>query len=205
MGRLKEYTFQGRNLVGDVFIETGTYEGETTQAALDAGYPRIHTIEVCERLFQHSQKRFENEPQVTVHHGSSPDVLPSVCDPSLKTTFWLDGHYQSGPRDEMDPTVGECPLLAELDVIVGVPWATKPVVIIDDARIFTSGEGRDAWMRDVRLDPAQWPTLIDIMLRLGQDYLVVEHNDMLFCLPDAAKQGASDGPELEEVAQVAVG
>lgn len=180
MGQLHNFTIDGRSLVGDVFIETGTYQGDTTRAAVDAGFRSVHTIEVCGRHVARARQRFATEPRVTVHCGSSPDVLPSVCDPDRATTFFLDGHYQGGELDEIDPRLGQCPLLMELDIINAVPWIVKPYIVIDDAFVFSASTSRMAF---VNLDPRQWPTLAEVMAKLVDNYSVHNRNDMLFCFP----------------------
>ena len=152
--RLQTYSFHNINLVRDVFIETGTYEGETTACAMKAGYKKVHTIEVNRRLAAAAKAKFAGTI-VTVHCGSSPDILPFVCDPTAATTFWLDAHYQGGPKDEMDIRYGECPVIQELDVILSVPWEKKPYILIDDAHIFAMKPNRDEFVAGRNLNPRE--------------------------------------------------
>ena len=183
-GSLERFCFQGRSLVCAVFIETGTYLGQTTENASRAGFEHVHTIEVSARLFALAKERFATRPDITVHYGSSPDVLPGLCDPTLSTVFYLDGHYQGGPLDESDLLVGECPLILELGVIQAVDWKMLPVIIIDDSKIFTiAPESRDAYLRSCHLDPAFWPTYRQVIDALGSAYCVYEEDDRLYCIP----------------------
>lgn len=192
-GSLERFDFQGRSLVRDVFIETGTYLGQTSDNASRAGFKHVHTIEVSDRIFALAQERFAGRTDVTPHHGSSPNVLPSLCDPKLSTVFYLDGHYQGGPLDENDPLVGECPLILELDIIRAVAWETLPIIIIDDSKIFTiAAESRDDYLKNCHLDPAFWPSYQQVIDALGPAYTVYEEDDRLYCIP-----GESHGSELE--------
>ena len=129
--RLKEFTYNGQSIVGDPFIETGTFQGETLENARIAGFKVLHSIEVFEPNFTAALQKFVDWPQVQLHLGSSPDVLPTIINPELTTTFWLDAHFQGGDVRECDPVYGECPLLAELEAIFAIQWAIMPLILID--------------------------------------------------------------------------
>lgn len=199
-GRLERFDFRGKSIIQDVFVETGTYLGETTENALRAGFKFVHTIEVCERLVKLAREKFSNRNNVTVHHGSSPDVLPSVLDPNLSTTIYLDGHYQGGPIDENDPLIGECPLLLELAVIRAISWKQLPIIIIDDSHIFTMND-RDSFLMNHNLNPIFWPHIHEIVDAIGPSYTIIEDDDRLYCFP---LKGNQHGQELEEVSEVAM-
>src|SRR5919197_4861798 len=92
-----------------VFVETGTYEGDSLQAATDF-FDELHTIELSDELFARAAERFEGSPQVQVHHGSSPDVLGELSGRLRRRSvlYWLDAHWcgEDSARGEV-----ECPLL----------------------------------------------------------------------------------------------
>jgi hypothetical protein len=138
------------------------------------GFLTLHSIEVCEANFLAARAKFSGLPNVHLHYGSSPDVLPAIIDPKLPTTFWLDAHYQGGDRREQDKKYGECPLLAELRVIFSYDWS--PIVLIDDAHMFDHlippGFNRD-----------HWPTVAQIRDALPASYRLQEHNGILYCTP----------------------
>lgn len=62
----------------DVFIETGSYVGDGIQQALEAGFSEIISIELSDKYYQHSKKRFESNPNVKVILGDSFKVLPEL-------------------------------------------------------------------------------------------------------------------------------
>ena len=68
----------------EVFVETGTFEGATVDAAL-AYFDELHTIELSDELFAQATARFEGSPTVRVHHGASPEVLSKLAGPSAPT------------------------------------------------------------------------------------------------------------------------
>ena len=115
-----------------VFVETGTYFGDTIWYLRDT-FEQLHSIEVDPYLFAQASSRFRRMPSVVMHQGDSGSLLSGIV-PSLsgKTMYWLDGHYSAGITGS-----GElhCPLLRELESIF-VLTASPFVIAIDDARCF---------------------------------------------------------------------
>ena len=113
-------------------VETGTFLGDGTQAALDAGFKHVFSIELYPDLHARALRRFANESRVTLLGGASVERLPEVLSLlSEPATFWLDAHYCGGP------TAGAwaCPLLHELDLIARHPIKTH-TILIDDRHLF---------------------------------------------------------------------
>jgi len=140
--------------VGKVFVETGTYLGDTVQLALDAGFDLIHTIEVDQRMFDKCQKRFKNNDKVKLWFGDSVDFIPKIVDELTgSATFWLDAHA-SGPLP--GGRYAPCPLVLELEAIYGKKKLSitengsetihekssinNHTIMIDDRRLFGSAE-----------------------------------------------------------------
>lgn len=148
-----------------VWIETGTYLGDGVESALRHGYNECISIENNRPICERSVARFRGNPRVRILFGASPDVLPLIIDPRKTTTFWLDGHY-SGSPGERDTKYGECPLLAELDVITRVEWKNPPVILIDDAFMFLDWAD-DPGYRYLQstYQRAEWPSITDIRSR----------------------------------------
>lgn len=119
----------------EVFVETGTFLGDTTWA-FRKRFRRIHTIEVEPSLAGLARRRFARHGHIEVVEGDSSQVLEDLCGriegPCL---FYLDGHYSGGITGMGEV---ECPILAEIDAIFE---RTRPPfrIVIDDARLF----GRD--------------------------------------------------------------
>lgn len=126
-----------------VFIETGTYLGDTLEA-LRNDFAQLHSIELSPQLYQDAKRRFRDAPQITLHQGNSGDVLPYLLEqldePCL---FWLDGHasgHDTAQPDELTP------ILHELKAIVAHP-VKQHCIMIDDAREFGRGKGYPALKR----------------------------------------------------------
>src|SRR3990172_7062591 len=94
----------------DTFIETGTFYGDTTDAAAKI-FKHIHTIELSSQLYEKACKRFKNNPTISVHLGDSAEqlkkILPTISGSIL---FWLDSHYCKGGTKAESNT----PILHEL-------------------------------------------------------------------------------------------
>ena len=151
----------------EVFVETGTFFGDTTWA-FRKRFRRIHTIEVEPSLADLARQRFARQSHIEVIEGDSSQVLEELCgrikQPCL---FYLDGHYSGGITGMGED---ECPILAEIDAIFGrtrVPFR----IVIDDARLFGS-------------DPA-YPTLAELRGHLLQHdpslKIRVENDAILLC------------------------
>lgn len=129
----------------EVFIETGTCEGNTLANAA-AVFGECLSIELHYPNYLNNAKKFLPSKNVRVFYGSSPDVLPNIINPNKTTLFWLDAHFMPGldvsvptwtPIPDCKPDkYGQCPLLAELDAIVSLPWSVPFYVLIDDSHLF---------------------------------------------------------------------
>ncbi len=112
-------------------IETGTFRGDTS-LLLAQHFGECLTIERSDHLARRAQERFAGDSRVTVHHGSSRDLLPTLLpDPSRPCFFWLDAH---GIYDFSGPNAEENPLLQELSTIINSRLTGETIVAIDDAR-----------------------------------------------------------------------
>tara|TARA_R100000005_G_C4956577_1_gene174877 strand:- start:319 stop:957 length:639 start_codon:yes stop_codon:yes gene_type:complete len=102
-----------------IFIETGSANGDGIEAALQAGFAKIYSIELNEYFAERCRKRFEGKP-VEIIEGSSCDKLPSILK-AVKDPFflWLDAHYSTGPYigEKMDVYLPkELAVIASLEI-----------------------------------------------------------------------------------------
>jgi hypothetical protein len=146
---LREWVGQANHLLwteprifGDVFVECGTYFGDSVVTARKV-FPTVHTIEISSELWEAAHKRFAADPNVTCHFGHSPDVLATLL-PQLDRTpvvVWLDAHWSKGSTSFHDVHV---PLLHELRVISEM--AQGPcLLLIDDVRLFGGAQDGIDW------------------------------------------------------------
>ena len=97
-----------------IWIETGTYLGETTETLAQLG-KHIYSLEPSERLFLKAVERLKGFSNVTVFNGPSEQFFESACSlANGRVMFWLDGHYSGG---ETFKGRHECPVETELETI----------------------------------------------------------------------------------------
>jgi hypothetical protein len=120
------------------FIETGSYNGEGIQAAIDAGFENIISIELTPDYFNICASKFQNNQNVKIINGNSVDVLNDVLkNINESCTFFLDAHYM----DETTMVVDKwCPLMDELEVIkkhiIG-----QNIIMVNDMRCWQESNG----------------------------------------------------------------
>ena len=113
------------------FIESGSYQGDGIQRALDAGFPCVYSIELSASLHWHCKNRFAWNPAVHLVLGDSSAVMSLVLDEiDAPATIWLDGHYSSGITARGETNT---PILKELEAIAQHP-IKKHTILIDDIR-----------------------------------------------------------------------
>ena len=114
----------------NIFIETGTSEGDSVETARLCGFSKIFSIESDIETFNIAFNRFKNFPNISIFNGKSIDILPDLLkeihEPVL---FWLDAH--SDCESEMTP------IFQELDIIETFEFAST--VLMDDIRLIGCG------------------------------------------------------------------
>ena len=123
-----------KHKTNDLFIETGTYVGWGIEAALNAGYREIHSIELYEPFYRHCKQRFCAFGYVNLYHGdSSADLKEILNQIDRPATFWLDAHLDCLIKERIEPDV-PIPLLHELSIIAQSPIKNH-TILIDDRRL----------------------------------------------------------------------
>lgn len=115
-----------------VFVETGTYMGDTTHIA-KSHFQHVYTIELSEQFANMAKRRFASDANVTVIQGDSSTAIKSVCERVEQPAFfWLDGHWSGGSTAK---GAKDCPLYEELQSIMTY-CKESCVIAIDDVRLF---------------------------------------------------------------------
>jgi hypothetical protein len=120
-----------KKYLNNIFIETGTYYGDSVQKAIDAGFKTIYSIELGDALYNKCKDRFKGIDNVYLYNGDSGKVLSEILSYiSESVTFWLDSHFSG-----VDTVMGESitPLLKELEIIKNHP-VKDHIILIDDLR-----------------------------------------------------------------------
>jgi hypothetical protein len=123
-----------------IFFETGTNLGQGVQAALDAGFDNVISVEKDPAWFTLAHDRFHADKRVTLLEGSSPRHLEERCPVMAKPhVFYLDAH-----------SVEENPLLDELQAIGLSPYRSH-TILIDDVRMFGTPDWHGLKFEDARV------------------------------------------------------
>ena len=160
----------------NVFIETGTFFGETIEQFKN-DFRHLISFELSIELAERASKKFKDQQNVTIVNGDSGKLLqvylPEISEPCL---FWLDGHYSSEffvGEEYIVTAKGDkaTPIVEELKAILSHK-VVGHVILIDDARCFT---GKD-----------DYPTIKElkkIVKKSGKDLSVKVKRDMIRIRP----------------------
>ncbi len=141
---LKRYNFileEAKKNDIKIFVETGTYLGDTTNAVSDY-FNKIYTFEISEELVKMARNRFANKNNIEIIQGDSgvelKNILPKI---NQRTCFWLDGHYSDGflhaERNNLDT-----PIINEIEIIFTSNIKDlNNIILIDDAFEFDGTRG----------------------------------------------------------------
>ena len=123
----------------DTMIETGTFRGDTIYTLRNA-FRKIYTIELSDVLYRQAVRRFRRNPNVNLLHGDSGKVMAKLLsEVNDRCIFWLDGHYATTSEGLFAKGESTTPIFDELRAILA-HRVKDHVILIDDARLFISGE-----------------------------------------------------------------
>lgn len=119
-----------------IAVETGVWKAKTTQI-LSTLFDEVHSIELSEPLYIAALETCKDLDNVTLYHGDSALVLPTLNFPA-PTFYFLDAHFM--PRNRTKESIaGHFPLWAELDHILTRPY--NDIILIDDIHCFGNPRG----------------------------------------------------------------
>lgn len=125
----------------DLWIETGTYLGETTLYLGRKGLPVI-SLEPSKELAESASRRFLSHPNICIVNSLSEDRLDAILSevsPAVDhLAFWLDGHFSAGST-YCGPL--QTPITSELSIIAKYNSRFNTItVFVDDFRCFVNGQ-----------------------------------------------------------------
>ncbi len=170
----------------DIFLETGTYKGNTVQRALEF-FPEIHSIELGKKFYLDAVNRFKNHNNVHLYLGDSANVLPKIL-PHLNNktiAFWLDGHYSGGATAKGEQ---DTPIMKEIEAIAKTQTYDS-ILLIDDIRLFDTIVTNNKEHRQ-----PGYPIVQDIVAKINSfnhDYNVAVIGDILIAYPSNKNIGVS--------------
>jgi hypothetical protein len=121
----------GKRFGVEVLIETGTFMGDTLEAA-KRQFAQLYSIELSPELHGRVKQRFAADHNIHLFQGDSAEILKKIL-PVVRgrSLFWLDAHYSGGVTAR---GASDTPIIQELDAVLA--FSHTCVVLIDDARLF---------------------------------------------------------------------
>jgi hypothetical protein len=126
----------------NVWIETGTYLGETTQI-LGNRSSKVYTIEPSLELVNLAKLNCGALTNIEFFNGLSENLIEKIIIslnvPELKdVSFWLDGHYSAGNTFQGPSAT---PIRKELEIISQhLPKFQQLTIFVDDVRGFPTNQ-----------------------------------------------------------------
>lgn len=119
--------------LNEIFIETGTYVGETL-SSVKTEFIKLISIEITDNYYNYSLNKFSGDNNIELIKGDSLYVLPKLATryDNSKIVFFLDAHCSAGDTGKNDLDV---PLIEELKIIEQL-FNNNLLIIIDDADLF---------------------------------------------------------------------
>ncbi len=164
-----------------VFVETGTFKGDSVAAVLPY-VERAISVEFSQPLWEQAAERFRDLPNVEVHLGDSAQVLARLGDALREESvlFWLDAHWCVA--EDTGGEHSQCPLLHEMAAIGHL--GANSVLMVDDARLFLAAPPAPH-------DVTHWPSFHEIeraLRRLSKRHEIAVVNDVIVFHPSVATQ-----------------
>jgi hypothetical protein len=154
----------------DVFVEGGTYKGDTAKS-MGEKFKKIYTIEKSDVMFEIAKENLKDAINITLLKGDTREHLDSIMENNENILFWLDAHWSGGDTyGEED----ECPLIEELEIIF--KYNKNFVVLIDDARLFLAPPPYPHNFKN-------WQSLTDILKAIPESWELIEFKDVIYLFP----------------------
>lgn len=156
----------------DIFIESGTYLGDTTFTLKDI-FKEMYSIELAKDLYKNAIQKFQPYKHIHIIFGDSGVELPKLI-PNIKgnAIFWLDGHFSGGITAKGDL---DAPLENELDAIQkSVNKGFSHIILIDDARLILNETKYTGYPRFEELKEWVSRNLPEYKLSEEKDILIIK-------------------------------
>lgn len=172
----------------DVFVETGTFRGDTVELVRER-FKTVHSVELSREHYEAARLRFADRAHIDLVCGDSAEALarwmPGLHKKSV--LYFLDAHWCAA--DNTAGGASQCPLLDEIRAIGRLN--DESLIVIDDARLFLAPPPAPHEISD-------WPDMNAVLValqRASPSHRAMVLNDVILFFPPSA------GVALREYAQ----
>ncbi len=155
----------------DIFVEGGTYYGETAKS-MSKNFRKVFTIEKSDTVYDIAKENLKNISNISLLNGDTREHLHNILVGNDNILFWLDAHWSGGQTYGKED---ECPLIKELEIIF--EHNKNYVILIDDARLFLSPPSLPHKIEN-------WPSLKELVAVIPSDWDFVVLKDVIYLIPD---------------------
>jgi hypothetical protein len=171
---IKQKILESHNIYNSVWIETGTYYGETT-LFLSKISKKVISIEADKRLFKIAYDKFRLTKNIEIHFGESQKLLNNILFENKSfgnINIFLDAHLCNDHKKNIR-TFGtskkSTPIMLELMIIKKYLKNFKNIkIFIDDIRLFNSNyhnyPGTDIIINWCKKNNLKWKIEQDILI-----------------------------------------
>lgn len=131
----------------EIFVETGTYLGDSVRAAFELGYKRVLSVEADASLHAQAKARLSDLPEHQLKNlhlffgdsGNKMQEMMSLVD--SRALFWIDAHTTNGD-----------PAFVELEFIKQHPIKNHIIIVDDIPLYFGDGTSLQKVIRTINPD-----------------------------------------------------
>jgi hypothetical protein len=158
------------NYKNDIFIETGTYQGDTIYEVVNNNKykpSKIISLELSDVFYNNCKQKFKSYPNIHLYNANSKyDLYDIIKNINSQITFWLDSHWCGIPDVGCD-TETLCPVLYELEQIKQHHIKTH-TIMIDDIRLM-----------DNQHFPVTLPEILNKIYEINPNYNIKYYDDCM--------------------------
>lgn len=159
-----------------VFVETGTYEGDTIDV-VQSYFEAIYSVEIFPAYYEKARQRFSEGKNIYLYQNNSPDFIKEIKSQIQDSSclYWLDAHWCATEGDQLQAS--QCPLIEEIQSIDVLN--NNSVILIDDARLFLCPPPKPHIID-------QWPRFSSILRELqniSDNHEILILNDVILYIP----------------------
>lgn len=154
----------------DVFVEGGTYKGNTARTMSEI-FKNVYTIEKSNEMFNIANNDLSNISNIVMLKGDTREYLSTILENNNNILFRLNAHWC---RELTNGVKDKCPLIEELNTIFSLK--KNFVILIDDARLFLAPLPKSH-------NFIQWSSITDIVSIIPTNWELIEYEEVIYLFP----------------------